>query len=260
MSRWTWLILCGLTQLRLARPIAEDHRQRWEHRRKPGALTPGRVRRDFGRLAALAGTRASPPKPSRAGPGRPKGRTSTPAPRHPVLKRAALRHVRVKTQTGGDRANCRSAVAETVLLSRVTFQTAVATKAARCVLAGGRPQEDAGEEPARIPPQPSPRTRLPPEKAAGASRAVGNNAAAAPPRLARAIWPSSRLASPRAAFFGGARAPPPRGSPAQTRNLIAQRAEIAHRHLSPAAPPCSPRRPRSAATPFPCPAAGQPGR
>ena len=93
VSRWTWLILCGLTQLRLARPIAEDHRQRWERRRKPGTLTPGRVRRDFGRLAALAGTPASPPKPSRAGPGRPKGRTSTPAPRHPVLKRAALRHV-----------------------------------------------------------------------------------------------------------------------------------------------------------------------
>ena len=92
VSRWTWLILCGLTQLRLARPIAEDHRQRWERRRKPGTLTPGRVRRDFGRLAALAGTPASPPKPSRAGPGRPKGRTSTPAPRHPVLKRAALRH------------------------------------------------------------------------------------------------------------------------------------------------------------------------
>ena len=93
VSRWTWLILCGLTQLRLARPIAEDHRQRWERRRKPGTLTPGRVRRDFGRLAALAGTPASPPKPSRAGPGRPKGRTSTPAPRHPVLKRAALHHV-----------------------------------------------------------------------------------------------------------------------------------------------------------------------
>ena len=55
VNRWTWLILCGLTQLRLARPIAEDHRQRWERRRKPGTLTPGRVRRDFGRLAALAG-------------------------------------------------------------------------------------------------------------------------------------------------------------------------------------------------------------
>jgi hypothetical protein len=89
VARWTWLILCAITQLRLARPIAEDHRQRWERNRKPGRLTPGRVRRDFHRLAALAGTPASPPKPSRAGPGRLKGRKSTPAARHPVIKKAA---------------------------------------------------------------------------------------------------------------------------------------------------------------------------
>lgn len=89
VSRWTWLIICAITQLRVARPLAEDHRQRWERRRKQGKLSPGRVRRDFHRLAALAGTPASAPKPSRAGPGRPKGRTSTPATRHPVLKKAA---------------------------------------------------------------------------------------------------------------------------------------------------------------------------
>jgi len=89
VARWTWLIICAITQLRLARPIAEDHRQRWERRRKPGKLSPGRVRRDFARLAALAGTPASPPKPSKAGPGRPKGRTSTPATRYPVRKKAA---------------------------------------------------------------------------------------------------------------------------------------------------------------------------
>jgi hypothetical protein len=89
VSRWTWLIIAAITQLRLARPVAEDHRQRWERRRKPGKLTPGRVRRDFHRLIALAGTPASPPKPSKAGPGRPKGQTSTPATRHPVHKKAA---------------------------------------------------------------------------------------------------------------------------------------------------------------------------
>jgi hypothetical protein len=89
VSRWTWLIICAITQLRLARALAADHPRRWERRRKPGKLTPGRVRRDFGRLLALAGTPASPPKPSKAGPGRPKGRTSTPAARHPVLKRTA---------------------------------------------------------------------------------------------------------------------------------------------------------------------------
>ena len=89
VARWTWLIIAAVTQLRLARPIAEDHRQRWERRRSQGKLSPGRVRRDFARLAALAGTPASPPKPSKAGPGRPKGRRSTPAPRHDVNKKAA---------------------------------------------------------------------------------------------------------------------------------------------------------------------------
>jgi hypothetical protein len=89
VARWTWLIIAAITQLRLARPVAEDHRQRWERRRRQGKLSPGRVRRDFSRLAALAGTPASPPKPSKAGPGRPKGRTSTPATRHPVIKKAA---------------------------------------------------------------------------------------------------------------------------------------------------------------------------
>jgi hypothetical protein len=88
-ARWTWLIIAAITQLRLARPIAEDHRQRWERHRKQGRLTPGRVRRDSGRLAALAGTPASPPKPAKAGPRRPKGRTSTPATRYPVMKKAA---------------------------------------------------------------------------------------------------------------------------------------------------------------------------
>jgi hypothetical protein len=42
VSRWTWLIIAAITQLRLARPVAEDHRQRWERRRKHGKLTPGR--------------------------------------------------------------------------------------------------------------------------------------------------------------------------------------------------------------------------
>ena len=51
----------------------------------PGATGQGRR---AARLATLAGTPASPPKPSKAGPGRPKGRRSTPAPRY-VIKKAA---------------------------------------------------------------------------------------------------------------------------------------------------------------------------
>ena len=88
-GRWTWIVICAITQLRLARPLAQDRRHPWERRRRPGKLTPGRVRRDFARLVLTAGTPASPPKPSKAGPGRPRGRTSTPAPRHDVIKKAA---------------------------------------------------------------------------------------------------------------------------------------------------------------------------
>ena len=88
-TRWTWLIITALTQLRLARPIAADSKLPWEKPGKPGKLTPGRVRRDFSRLLLLTGTPARAPKSTRAGPGRPKGRTSTPAPRHPVTKKAA---------------------------------------------------------------------------------------------------------------------------------------------------------------------------
>ncbi len=88
-ARWTWIIICVINQLRLARPLAEDHRHPWERRRPARRLTPGRVRRDFSRLAHLIGTPASPPKPSKAGPGRPKGSTSTPATRHDVIKKAA---------------------------------------------------------------------------------------------------------------------------------------------------------------------------
>jgi hypothetical protein len=106
VSRWTWLIIAAITQLRLARPLAEDHRQRWERRRRQGKLSPGRVRRDFGRLAALAGTPARPPKPSKPGPGRPKGRTNGPAIRYPVIKKAALRPTRrLKRKAGGRRCH-----------------------------------------------------------------------------------------------------------------------------------------------------------
>jgi hypothetical protein len=39
-ARWTWIIISAITQLRLARALAEDHRLPWERRRKPGRLTP----------------------------------------------------------------------------------------------------------------------------------------------------------------------------------------------------------------------------
>src|SRR6266480_4439383 len=48
-DRWTWLVLAGYTQLRLAREVVADKRLPWERPRPPGRLTPVRVRRGFPR-------------------------------------------------------------------------------------------------------------------------------------------------------------------------------------------------------------------
>jgi hypothetical protein len=86
---WTWLIIAAYTQLRLARGLVSDHRLPWERRRPAVKLTPARIRRGFRGLGSTLGTPASPPKPSRAGPGRPKGTPSDPRTRHPAVKKAA---------------------------------------------------------------------------------------------------------------------------------------------------------------------------
>jgi hypothetical protein len=86
--RWTWVLLAAYAQLLLARSLAQDQRYPWK-RRHHRRLSPGRVRRDFARVLPIIGTPATPPKPSKAGPGRPRGRTSTPAQRHPTLKKSA---------------------------------------------------------------------------------------------------------------------------------------------------------------------------
>ncbi|WP_406484344.1 NF041680 family putative transposase [Streptomyces microflavus] len=80
---WTWLIIAAHTQLRLARPLAEDLRRPWERPAEPRRLTPARVRRGFRNVRAAAISPAAAPKPSRPGPGRPTGSTNRrPAPRH----------------------------------------------------------------------------------------------------------------------------------------------------------------------------------
>jgi Transposase DDE domain len=94
-DRWTWLILTALTQLRLARTAVADHRLPWQKPQPTGTLTPGRVRRGFSHLLPHIGSPASAPKPTRPGPGRPKGSRSTPAQRHPVIKKT---HVKTPKQ------------------------------------------------------------------------------------------------------------------------------------------------------------------
>ena len=75
---WTWLIIAAHTQLRLARPLAEDLRQPWERRTEPRRLTPARVRRGFRNLRATTARPAAAPKPTRPAPDdHPARRTST---------------------------------------------------------------------------------------------------------------------------------------------------------------------------------------
>src|SRR5215217_2569321 len=86
-DRWTWLVLAGYTQLRLARDVVADRRLPWERPRPQPRLSPYRVRRGFPRLLCALGSPASAPKPSGRSPGRPKGRASGPTTRYPAIKK-----------------------------------------------------------------------------------------------------------------------------------------------------------------------------
>jgi hypothetical protein len=88
-DRWTWLVVAVYTQLRLARPWVADRRLPWERPLDPERLTPYRVRRALSALLPLVGTPADAPKPCGRSPGRPKGRRSGRATRHPALKKIA---------------------------------------------------------------------------------------------------------------------------------------------------------------------------
>jgi hypothetical protein len=64
-ERWTWLVVAGYTQLRLAKTVVADHRLAWERPRPPGQLSPYRVRRGVSRLLCVwvAGRRAETLRP-----------------------------------------------------------------------------------------------------------------------------------------------------------------------------------------------------
>jgi hypothetical protein len=86
-DRWTWLIIAAHTQLRLARELTKDLRRPWERPAAPGRLSPARVRRGFRHLRRKTALPAGAPKPTRPGPGRPRGsKNRRPATRHDVGK------------------------------------------------------------------------------------------------------------------------------------------------------------------------------
>jgi hypothetical protein len=82
-DRWATIIMAAHAQLLLARPLAAGLRRPWEKQPDPARpLAPGRVRRGFRNIRRDLGTPARVAKPSRPGPGRPKGSSKGPAPRH----------------------------------------------------------------------------------------------------------------------------------------------------------------------------------
>jgi hypothetical protein len=88
-GRWIRLVMAAYAQLLLARPLTPDLRRPWERRPDPARpLPPARVRRGFTNIRRYLGTPAHVAKPTRPGPGRPKGSLSGPAPRYPVPKKA----------------------------------------------------------------------------------------------------------------------------------------------------------------------------
>jgi hypothetical protein len=105
-GRWVRLVMAALAQLLLARPLAADLRRPWEKQPDPGRpLTPGRVRRGFRNTRRDLGTPARVAKPSRPGPGRPKGSSKRPATRYllpgeadmPRITNTTLTSQKVKT-------------------------------------------------------------------------------------------------------------------------------------------------------------------
>jgi hypothetical protein len=80
-------VIAAHTQLRLARPLADDLRRPWERPAEPGRLTPARVRRGFRNIRAKIPAMTGVPKPCKPGPGRPLGsKNHRPAPVHDVGK------------------------------------------------------------------------------------------------------------------------------------------------------------------------------
>jgi hypothetical protein len=98
-DRWTWLVIAAYAQLHLARDLADDIRLPWQRPCAPGRLTPSRVRRGYRRLRQDLPVPASAPKPSRPGPGRPKGsKNQRPATRHDVGKTVKREEPKKKTR------------------------------------------------------------------------------------------------------------------------------------------------------------------
>jgi DDE superfamily endonuclease len=87
-ERWSWVVAFAYTQLHLARRLVANQRRPWEKPQPHDHISPRRVRRGFRHATAHLPTPANPPKPSRPGPGRPKGsKNKNPRTPQPVIKK-----------------------------------------------------------------------------------------------------------------------------------------------------------------------------
>jgi hypothetical protein len=99
-DRWARIITAACAQLLLARPLADELRCPWEKQPDPSRpLAPGRIRRGFRNIRRNLGTPARVAKPSRPGPGRPKGSSKGPAPRYLLPGEAGTPRTANKTLT-----------------------------------------------------------------------------------------------------------------------------------------------------------------
>ena len=100
-DRWVSLAMGAYAQLRLARHLVDDLRRPWHPRPDPGKpLSPCKVRLGFRRLRARIGTPADSPKPTRPGPGRPKGSKNRPKSRRPPYRKSEPATASTKSDNG----------------------------------------------------------------------------------------------------------------------------------------------------------------
>src|SRR5512133_895682 len=90
-DRWSYLLLIALWQLSLARPLIQDVRLPWEKPRPTDRLSPGRVRRAFGRLLSRLGSPTREVRPRGKSPGRRPGERPGPRARYPTHLRREKR-------------------------------------------------------------------------------------------------------------------------------------------------------------------------
>lgn len=92
-DRWTWIVVTAHALLRLARPLAIDHRLPWQTSPPPRKLTPARVRATYRRTCQNAVHPARSTKAPAPGPGRPKGGTNRVK---PLIQPIGAAHYKVK--------------------------------------------------------------------------------------------------------------------------------------------------------------------